>query len=148
MDSVKQWVMTLCLACVTAGILQMLTERKKSVSGIKIVLALYILVTAISPLTDLSVSWEMGNIKTASTATEFNTQQEILRAAQQTLHSQIQRDLKSQGIVADVEVFLMCTEKEEVQIQEIKIYTSADEERVRACVQSLLGTEANVTVDS
>ena len=148
MEFVKQWVMTLCLTCVTTGILQMLTERKKSVSGIKIVLALYILVTAISPFTDLSVSWEMGNIKTASMATEFNTQQEILRTAQQTLRSQIQQNLKSQGIGADVEVFLICAENKDVQIQEIKIHTSADEERVRTCVQSILGTEVNVTVDS
>ena len=82
----------------------MLTERKKSVSGIKIVLALYILVTAISPLTGLSVSWEIGDVKTASTETEFNTQQEILQSAQQTLSSQIQQELEAQGIDANVEV--------------------------------------------
>lgn len=148
MESVKQWVMTLCLACITAGILQMLTERKKSVSGIKIVLALYILVTAISPLTGLSVSWEIGDVKTASTETEFNTQQEILQSAQQTLSSQIQQELEAQGIDANVEVLLTCTGNEDVQVQEIKICTSVSEERVRAEVQSILGTEANITVES
>ena len=56
MEQLRQWVLTVSLACITTGILQQFISTKKQISGIKLVLTLYILVTALSPVVDSS--WE------------------------------------------------------------------------------------------
>lgn len=148
MESFKQWMMTVCLACVTAGILQMLTGTKKQVSGIKLVLALYILVTALAPISGLSVSWHMSEAAQTDAVEPVDTQQEILLVASQALCAQLCEDLAEQGIEAQVQVSLDCAESGEVEIQQVNISTSADEESVRTSVQALLGTDVPVEVDS
>lgn len=50
MDFIKQWALALCMACVAAGILQHFAVKTERFSVIKLVLTLYILVTAFTPL--------------------------------------------------------------------------------------------------
>ena len=49
MDAVRQWALRVCICCALAGALQLLLPAKGSARVIKTVLALYILVSVLTP---------------------------------------------------------------------------------------------------
>ena len=73
MEQLRQWVLTVSLACITTGILQQFISAKKQISGIKLVLTLYILVTALSPVVDSSWDWQVEEVSVvADTGSSLN----------------------------------------------------------------------------
>ena len=54
MDALRGWTLSVCLACVAAGIVQHLTGARTKEPVIKLVLSLYILITALAPLKPVS----------------------------------------------------------------------------------------------
>lgn len=50
MEIIKAWALSVCMACIVAGMLHQFTQTKSKYSVIKLVLTLYILITAFTPL--------------------------------------------------------------------------------------------------
>ncbi|MEG1269984.1 MAG: hypothetical protein RSD54_01555, partial [Ruthenibacterium sp.] len=50
METIKAWTLSVCMACIIAGLLTQFTPAKSKFSVIKLVLTLYILITAFTPL--------------------------------------------------------------------------------------------------
>lgn len=50
MEWIKAWTLSICMACIVAGILQQIAPARARFSVIKLVLTLYILVSAFAPL--------------------------------------------------------------------------------------------------
>ena len=53
MELMKAWALSICMACIVAGILQQIAPARARFSVIKLVLTLYILVSAFAPLQSL-----------------------------------------------------------------------------------------------
>ena len=141
----RQWVLTVSLACMTTGILQQFISAKKQISGIKLVLTLYILVTALSPVVDSSWDRQMKEVSVVADAGSLDTQQEILSASEQNLSGQLEKELLAKGIQAEVEIQLKCSEAGEVEVGQLIVKTSADPDTVRSYIQALWETDVEVT---
>ena len=141
----RQWVLTVSLACITTGILQQFISAKKQISGIKLVLTLYILVTALSPVVDSSWDWQMEEVSVVADTGSLDTQQEILSASEQNLSGQLEKELLAKGIQAEVEIQLKCSESGEVEVGQLIVKTSADPDTVRSYIQTLWETDVEVT---
>lgn len=50
LETIKAWTLSVCMACIIAGLLTQFTPAKSKFSVIKLVLTLYILITAFTPL--------------------------------------------------------------------------------------------------
>ena len=147
MEQIRQWAMMVCLTCITAGVLQQFTRVKKQVSGIKLVLALYILVTALSPISGFAKTLDFAPISSVEPAESLDTEHQALRVAQQELSAQLEEELSSHKIAADVAVELAVEENGKVEIQQIEVFTSADQETVRSCIESALETQVPLTIN-
>ena len=53
MEQIRAWVLAVCFACIAAGILGQLSSSRTRFSVIKLILTLYILITAFAPLQSL-----------------------------------------------------------------------------------------------
>mgnify|MGYP003379810761 CR=1 FL=1 len=114
----------------------------------KLVFALYILVTALSPISGFSQFIETAQIPSLNMEeNSFDTQQEILNITQQTLETEIEQELYSNGIQARATVILSAN-KQDVTIEKVEIYTSANESEVRSCLLTYFETEVEVDVYS
>ena len=145
MEQMRQWVLTVSLACITTGILQQFISAKKQISGIKLVLTLYILVTTLSPVVDSSLDWQMEEVSVVADTGSLDTQQEILSASEQNLSGQLEKELLAKGIQAEVEIQLKCSEAGEVEVGQLIVKTSADPDTVRSYIQALWETDVEVT---
>ncbi len=56
MEAVRQWALSVCMACICVGILQQFSQNRSNFSVIKLVLTLYILVTAFAPLNNFQLA--------------------------------------------------------------------------------------------
>ena len=60
MEPIRRWAMTLCICCALAGLMRILLPEKSGGKGIKIVLALYVLLSVCTgpPKADWSSLWQ------------------------------------------------------------------------------------------
>ena len=56
MTSLKEWAMVFCTVSIIVGLLQMILPQKEQSSGIKLVMALYIVITILQPVRE--ISWQ------------------------------------------------------------------------------------------
>ena len=99
----KLWALNICVACILAGALDLFLPRQGSFKSIKTVLALYILVSVVSPaagadwrgLADLS-------FETAAQPADYTAYVSDLAAAQ--LAQQLESRLADAGVVAQVRI--------------------------------------------
>ncbi|WP_394959515.1 hypothetical protein [Candidatus Allofournierella merdavium] len=99
----KLWALNVCVACILAGALDLFLPRQGSFKSIKTVLALYILVSVVSPaagadwrgLADLS-------FETAAQPADYTAYVSDLAAAQ--LAQQLESRLADAGVVAQVRI--------------------------------------------
>ena len=99
----EHWAMTVCVCCIVAGGLSMLLPKKEYTKSIKTVLALYILVSAIQP-----VSWQLedwtGFTSQSAALQPIDLQPYTQQLEQQALQSQLEQLLEQQGLTAQVSV--------------------------------------------
>lgn len=104
MDAVRQWALRVCICCAMAGALQLLLPAKGTAKVIKTVLALYILVSVLTPAR--AAGW--GEVRAQleqplGAAVLPGASDELVRtAALAALEERLTAQLASEGIEAQV----------------------------------------------
>ena len=144
MDSIRLWALSVCFACVAAGMLQRIAAAHGRLSVIKLVLTLYILITALAPLHTLSS--EVSFTLPAAPAVEdaVDPRALALDQARQTLAAQFGEVLRGQGLDAAVDVELAVTQDRAEIVRVVVTGTGLDRARVEALALETFETEVPV----
>lgn len=135
----NEWALTLCMACVLAGGLELLMPRKEYEKSIKVVVALYILVTVLQPVraafSGLDTLWPSEQTDTV----DFSGYRSGLE--QQALEEQLEQVLAAQGIGGQLRVetgpplivtAIDCTEPERAEAALRQVLGEGEEIEIRA----------------
>lgn len=146
MDALRGWTLSVCLACVAAGIVQHLTAAKSKEPVIKLVLSLYILITALAPLKQWSVSTADFLPQDALAATApIDTQSLAVIGAGEALSQTLDEAFTREGLICQVEMELFAADGQ-VQVQRVTVTGEVDENTARGIVRQELGAEVPVSV--
>lgn len=118
----NEWAYAICMACVLAGGLELLMPRKEYETSIKVVVALYILVTVLQPLQSAVPGWDELWPEKESAAVDFSDYRSQLE--QQALEEQLEQTLASQGISGQVQIVtgppvtvtVICADPEQAEV--------------------------------
>ncbi|MDM8200377.1 stage III sporulation protein AF [Allofournierella massiliensis] len=98
----NEWAFTLCMACVLAGGLELLMPRKEYEKSIKVVVALYILVTVLQPVRVAFSDWDSLWPSEQTDTVDFSGYRAGLE--QQALEEQLEQALAAQGLDGQIQV--------------------------------------------
>lgn len=154
MQLVKAWALAVCMACAAAGLLQQLVPAKGKTSVIKLVLTLYILVTAFTPLAALrypETRLTVPVLPENSTLTAPDTRVLVMDEAERTLAETVRAACEARGLsVQNVQVELAEAEDKNagaaIVIKSVRIISAADEAQLQAAAADALGEAAPVEV--
>lgn len=136
----RHWALTVCVACILVGALELLLPRQESFKSIKTVLALYILLSVLSPVKQVDWSGLAGAAATAA-AEPADYSAYVDGCALSELETQLQQGLAGAGIEGEVQV--------RRQENGISVTVQADRpDEARRIVQNALGTAGNVSVEA
>ncbi len=108
MDAIRQWALQVCICCALAGVLQMLLPAKGSARVIKTVLAMYILVSLLTPAE--RADWSEvrrqleAPLQVQAADAESGADRLIEETALRALSSRLTAQLAREGIEAEVTV--------------------------------------------
>lgn len=135
----NEWAFTICMACVLAGGLELLMPRKEYEKSIKVVVALYILVTVLQPVQEAFSGWKELWPTQQADAVDFSGYRDQLE--QQALEEQLEQTLAAQGISGQIQVetgppltvtAINCTEPERVKTALRQVLGEGEEIEIRA----------------
>lgn len=108
MEQIRAWVLAVCFACIAAGILGQLSSSRTRFSVIKLILTLYILITAFAPLQSLGDGHATFDIpEVPQTVQAPDTEALVLNTARTRLEDTVRSALAENGIAhAEVDVTL------------------------------------------
>lgn len=98
----KEWILTICMACVLAGGLELLLPHKEYEKSIKAVIALYILVAVLHPFQTAVSDWTDLWTTQPAEAEDFSEYRAQLE--QQALKDQLEQTLLAQNIQGQIQV--------------------------------------------
>lgn len=145
----QNWALGVCLACVAAGVLQQFFTSRGGV--IKLVLTLYILVTALGTA---GSAVEMNSITDAFDThagpeqTTVDVQSLTLAQAQAGLEQTLMQNLAEGGAaVKSISVRLRASEDGEVKVEQVTavVLNKASGPAAEAIIRAALGQDVNVT---
>lgn len=149
MEQLRAWVLSLCFACLACGILQHLSASRARFSVIKLVLTLYILLTALTPLQSAAGLYRMPEIPDiAQPAQTIDSQDMLLDATRKNLEQAVVQSLAEQGIT-DVAVQLtLAHDDTSITVTDVILTPArtADAEPAATVVTQMFGTDTTVTV--
>lgn len=150
MEQIRAWVLSVCFACIAAGVLQQLSSSRARFSVIKLVLTLYILITAFAPLQSLGDGHVAFDIpETPQTVQVPDTQALVLDTARAQLEDAVRGALAENGVACtDADVTLE-TGSGAVEVAGVTVTVPAgtDAAYVEDVVVKALGTQAPITVN-
>ncbi|MEG2286586.1 MAG: hypothetical protein RSC00_01645 [Ruthenibacterium sp.] len=148
MEIVKQWTLSVCMACLVAGILQQFTASRTRFSVIKLVLTLYILVTAFAPLQAMRYPETRMSMPVVAQMTPVDTDALILEAARKNLTETITMACAAGGCaVSEVQVHLSVNDgMVTVTGVTLQIPDTANEEKAKLLALDALGSNVPVAL--
>ena len=148
MEQIRAWVLAVCFACIAAGILGQLSSSRTRFSVIKLILTLYILITAFAPLQSLGDGHVTFDIPEApQTVQAPDTEAMVLNTVCTRLEDTVRSALAENGI-AYTEVALDA-DSETVEVADVTVIVpgGTDVSGVEDVVTKALGTHVPVTVN-
>lgn len=146
MDALRGWTLSVCLACVAAGIVQHLTGARTKEPVIKLVLSLYILITALAPLKQWSVSAsDFLPQEALAPAAPVDTQGLAVSQTGAALSQTLDEAFAREGFLCQVEVELSAFDGQ-VQVQRVAVTGDVEANTARGIVRQELGAEVPVSV--
>ncbi len=150
MDTLKDWAFSVCMACIVVGLLQQFSSSRTNFSVIKLVLTLYILITAFAPITHMqTIDIQLPDIDEENTyVTQIDTQGLIVSQTRQTL----EEDIINYCNINDIEVknvyVILDVEDEQINIVgvELVVLKDADEDRAQQAVIDVIGAKVPVQI--
>lgn len=149
MASIRAWVMTLCAACIAAGVLQQLCIRRSGFSVIKLVLTLYILITAFEPIRSFRQEAETFSVPAVSAqAAVPDVKAASIRTAEGTLEKMLASALSQAGISGECVKITLTETDHDLNIENVELSLAPDEsaERAENVVQRFMGAAVPVTI--
>ena len=138
MEQIRAWVLAVCFACIAAGILGQLSSSRTRFSVIKLILTLYILITAFAPLQSLGDGHVTFDIPEApQTVQAPDTEAMVLNTVCTRLEDTVRSALAENGIAYTVEVADVT----------VIVPGGTDASGVEDVVTKALGTHVPVTVN-
>lgn len=150
MEQIRAWVLAVCFACIAAGILGQLSSFRTRFSVIKLILTLYILITAFAPLQSLGDGHVTFDIPEApQTVQAPDTEAMVLNTVCTRLEDTVRSALAENGIAyTEVDVALDA-DSETVEVADVTVIVpgGTDVSGVEDVVTKALGTHVPVTVN-
>lgn len=148
MEGLRHWALLLCVAAILGGILQMLLPEKEQSTGIKLILGLYIVVTALTPAADIdwdlltTQSWQTS--ETTGAAADYSGW--IVQYSQDALQRQLQAQLDQQAPGSVVQEISLDYDAQsgQCEVRQAVLDAQGQEEAARQAAQSLLGEQIEV----
>ena len=125
----KEWIFTICMACVLAGGLELLLPHKEYEKSIKAVIALYILVSVLQPIQTNLSGWENLWMTQPVEMVDFSEYRAQLE--QQALKEQLEQALLAQNIEGQIQI----SQGPPLTVSVI----GPEPERARECLRQMLG---------
>ena len=148
MEQIRAWVLAVCFACIAAGILGQLSSSRTRFSVIKLILTLYILITAFAPLQSLGDGHVTFDIPEApQTVQAPDTEAMVLNTVCTRLEDTVRSALAENGIAyTDVP---LDADSETVEVADVTVIVpgGTDVSGVEDVVTKALGTHVPVTVN-
>ena len=148
MEQIRAWVLAVCFACIAAGILGQLSSSRTRFSVIKLILTLYILITAFAPLQSLGDGHVTFDIPEApQTVQAPDTEAMVLNTVCTRLEDTVRSALAENGIAyTDV---ALDADSETVEVADVTVIVPGDTDvsGVEDVVTKALGTHVPVTVN-
>lgn len=117
--------MIFCTVSILIGILQMILPQKEQTGGIKLVMALYIIITLIQPIRQIQwqqLLWQpVPTAQQASFSLEVDMEQLIEQKAKQNLQQQLQKEFDKQQLDVIVKEVVLDYQAREATAQVEKI---------------------------
>lgn len=151
METLRAWALTVCFSCIAVGILQQLCAPRARFSVIKLILTLYILITAFAPLMALrypETRMTLSLPDTPAPAQQADIDAQVLTRAEQTLADMVRTECEAAGIPTG-QVRVTLTEQAEGYAVE-QVHVTADaarEQEIKQAVTRALGADLRVTVE-
>ena len=145
MEQIRAWVLAVCFACIAAGILGQLSSSRTRFSVIKLILTLYILITAFAPLQSLGDGHVTFDIPEApQTVQAPDTEAMVLN----TVCTRLEDTVRSGIAYTEVDVALDA-DSETVEVADVTVIVpgGTDVSGVEDVVTKALGTHVPVTVN-
>ena len=145
MEQIRAWVLAVCFACIAAGILGQLSSSRTRFSVIKLILTLYILITAFAPLQSLGDGHVTFDIPEApQTVQAPDTEAMVLNTVCTRLEDTVRSALAENGM--DV---ALGADSETVEVADVTVIVpgGTDVSGVEDVVTKALGTHVPVTVN-
>lgn len=127
MEQIRAWVLAVCFACIAAGILGQLSSSRTRFSVIKLILTLYILITAFAPLQSLGDGHVTFDIPEApQTVQAPDTEAMVLNTVCTRLEDTVRSALAENGIAyTEVDVALGA-DSETVEVADVTVIGIGD----------------------
>lgn len=148
MEALRQWTMTVCMACIVAGILQQLSSGKSQFSVIKLVLTLYILITAFAPLQAAKYPETRMTTPVLADAAPIDTEALILESAQKNLAETVTAACMAGGCPAQDATVQLVQENGMVTVTGVTLTLAdgTDEQKAAQLALAALGTQVPVNI--
>lgn len=150
LELLQNWALGVCLACLAAGVLQQFFASRSGV--IKLVLTLYILVTALGTAglaeDGLDGITDAFEARPGQSQPAVDVQSLTLAQAQAALEQTLFQSLAEGGVAAqDVSVQLAASGTGEVTVEQVTavVLNEASGPAAKALIQSVLGQQVSVT---
>lgn len=152
MSAVRGWALAICMACIVVGILQRLCAEEKRFSVIKLILTLYILITAFAPLQSLRYARVDIHLPVAANVQDvsMDTNAAMMQTGRQSLEQTIKVKCEEAGISVSGVSVALTDAKGSVEVKSVDVTilkeAGANEDAVRRAVSELLGVDTQIAV--
>ncbi len=151
MEAVRQWALSVCMACICVGILQQFTQNRSNFSAIKLILTLYVLVTAFAPFNSINLNSASIQIPTISQSNEqIDTGQIIFDQTYQNLCNMIIDACDSNSVpIKDADIGMnMINNSIDIIDIELTVYEDTDVEKAIQVAKNTLNIDVPVNIIS
>lgn len=147
MEQLRTWTLSFCFACIVAGLLGQFSSERKRFSVIKLVLALYILTAALSPLQSGNEMRLPQLPQAAQPAAAPDTGALVMEAAEARLAKTIGQALTQAGIAHRGVSVRLVQESESVEVERVTVTAPpGQEDAVRQTVIRAIGADVPVVL--
>lgn len=153
MDLAREWTLAVCMACVASGVMQYFSAKNERPSVIKLVLTLYILVTAFAPLQALRYpdTRALPSLPSAVAdgAQPVDTDALVLAQAQESLAATLRQACESQGATLTRVKVTLAQSEQGVVVQQVVFAAqdTAKTETARNAIRGVLGQEVPLAAE-
>lgn len=147
MEPIRHWALSVCFACVAAGILGQLSCARKRFSVIKPVLTLYILAIAFAPLREgWTVSLPVRLPDAPVSVSVPDTQTPVLRQAEAGLSDALRTALDEASMPGCRVTVTLQAEGTSVQVRQVTVTSPAEyaQEKIKDVIVRAMGTDVPI----